>query len=85
VFDYLRGGLATDEWRERLNVGLRDFLYRAKVSQETVLAALADAGYGRQLRCEVAKLSSLAVVRDRRAVRLVAYHLNEAQDGRVRV
>src|SRR5436190_23715367 len=57
VFDYLFGGLATDEGRELFDGSLRDLADGAEVSEQAVLPLLADAGYGRQLRGEVAQLA----------------------------
>src|SRR5205085_7597927 len=80
----LFGGLATDEGREFSDRRLRDARDGAKVAQQTCLAFVADAGDGRQLRSEVAYLAPLAVIGDGGTVRLVADHLNQAQDGRMR-
>src|SRR5258707_3402657 len=80
VFDDLCRGLFADEGREFFHAGFRDFVNRSELTKQASLAFLAHAGNRRQLRSEIAQLAALAMISDGIAVRLVANHLNQAQD-----
>ena len=58
---------------------------RSEVTQQAHLSFLAHARNRGELRSEVAQLAPLAVISDGVAMRLVANHLNQPQNLRMRI
>src|SRR5260370_41831739 len=85
VFDNLCRRLAADEGREFFNAGSCDLLNRTELPQQARLSFLAHAGNRRQFGSEIAQLAALAMISDRVAMCLVADHLNQPQDLRMRI
>src|SRR2546425_8701065 len=55
------------------------------MTQQTSLSFLTDSGNRRQLRSKIAQLAPLAMIGHRVTMRLVANHLNQAQNRRMRI